>query len=393
MSDDVQLHLGDALTVLRTLETASADAVVTDPPAGIGFMGKTWDKPGVLGVSGGRAMPATMASRNPMCRKCHKHERGKAPRPICECPVPDFDTQEGRQKERQTFIAFLSTIFAEALRVIRPGGYALVWAIPRTSHWTATALEDAGWEIRDRIAHIFGQGFPKGQGCLKPAVEDWWLCRAPGKGVRPLGIDECRVEGKVQKGAGAPGFGEGREDGYEFGTGREYTTAGRWPSNLVLSHHPECNGACHEDCPVRLLDEQAGPSSVTGKRSERSRNAVVEETAWGANNHRSTEYTDSGNVSRFFYCPKASRRDRGEGNTHPTVKNTRLMEWLVKLVCSEGGLVLDPFAGSGTTLVAAAQAGRRAIGIELDATYFEIARKRIAESQGPLFAPGTGKPQ
>src|SRR5690242_19577588 len=106
---DTILH-GDCLAVLRTLPDNSVDAIVTDPPAGISFMGKRWDS-----------------------------DHG------------------GRQQWIQAFAA----IYRECLRVLKPGGHALVWALPRTSHWTATALEDAGFEIRDRVSHFFGSGFPK----------------------------------------------------------------------------------------------------------------------------------------------------------------------------------------------------------------------------------------
>jgi site-specific DNA-methyltransferase (adenine-specific) len=104
------LHLGDCMDVLRTLPDASVDAVVTDPPAGIAFMGKAWD-----------------------------HHKGG----------------------RKEWVAWMAQIAAECLRVLKPGGHALVWALPRTSHWTATAWEDGGFEIRDRVAHVFGSGFPK----------------------------------------------------------------------------------------------------------------------------------------------------------------------------------------------------------------------------------------
>jgi DNA modification methylase len=92
---------------------------------------------------------------------------------------------------------------------------------------------------------------------------------------------------------------------------------------------------------------------------------------------------------RFFYCAKASKADRGEGNKHPTCKSTVLMEWLCHLSCPEGGLILDPFAGSGSTGVAAVRTGRRFLGVEQDAGYHETARRRLVEVQGPLFAGGT----
>jgi len=150
---------------------------------------------------------------------------------------------------RAQWTDWLAQVLRECLRCLKPGGYALVWAIPRRSHWTAIALEDAGFYIVDRIAHLFGSGFPKGKGQLKPACEDWWLCRKPGPRVLPLGVDECRVE--VSEGVN--GFRNGAytnartEQVYGGGKGlkdgKEYTKfqhpAGRWPANVVLSPDAE----------------------------------------------------------------------------------------------------------------------------------------------------------
>lgn len=137
------LVYGDCLVALRLLPDESVDAVVTDPPAGIGFMGKTWDKPGTLGVSGGRAMPATTATRNPSCRACGGRKRAGEATKRCECPEPDWNDVEYRLKDRAAFVGFLTEVMVECLRVLKPGGHALVWALPRTSHWTAMACEDA----------------------------------------------------------------------------------------------------------------------------------------------------------------------------------------------------------------------------------------------------------
>lgn len=134
-------------------------------------MGKDWDDPEAWkapiskhGYTDGGdrvAAPTIGSARNPNCRRCHRHQRGWKNTPGCECEKPDFDTVGDRLKDRNVFIAFLTEIMAECLRVLKPGGYMLVWSIPRTSHWTATAIEDAGFEIRDAVHHIFGQGFPK----------------------------------------------------------------------------------------------------------------------------------------------------------------------------------------------------------------------------------------
>ncbi len=152
------LLLGDSASVLRDLPDCSVDSIVTDPPAGIGFMGKAWDSD-----KGGRAQ----------------------------------------------WIAWLAGVMREALRVLRPGGYALVWALPRTSHWTATAVEDAGFEIRDVHHHIFGSGFPKslnvakngadrweGYGtALKPAVEHWIRLMSSCAPARTLGTSGVVIGG------------------------------------------------------------------------------------------------------------------------------------------------------------------------------------------------------
>jgi len=387
---------GDCLPALQLMAADSVDAIVTDPPAGIAFMGKAWD--------------------------CDK----------------------GGRRE---WIAWLASVMAEGLRVLKPGGYAFVWAIPRTSHWTATALEDAGFEIRDVVHHVFGSGFPKSKALLKPAAENWILARKPGP-LRHLRIDDCRVAGMVQAGAGSTGFGEGREDGYRIGTGREYRTAGRWPANFVMSHaegcervgtkrvkgshnkpsevgmgsgrpdSPICNGVggvvtvshndpdgteevpawvCAEGCPVALMDEQSGVRK-SGGGDKGSKGPTM---GYGGNvNGWSHVYEPStGTASRFFHCldpdpfvyvAKASRRDRGEGNRHPTVKSTALMRHLIRLVAAPGDLVLDPFAGSGSTGVAALAEGCRFIGIEQDAESVETARRRCAPpaSEAPQAAPG-----
>lgn len=278
-----RLYHGDCVEVMAGLPADSVEAVVTDPPAGISFMGKAWDS-----NKGGRSQ----------------------------------------------WVAWLSSVFVEVLRVLKPGGHVLVWALPRTSHWTATALEDAGFEIRDVATHHFGSGFPKslnvgkaidreagatrevvgtvrgkggqnlniiarpsgsdaldakgcgayGQGAkqvgidipltvpstdaakqwdgwgtaLKPASEHWILARKPligtvaqnvqQHGTGALNIDGCRIQANANDrfgggGLNSPqhGFMANTSNTYKKGMGfRDDTHKGRWPANLILSHSPDC---------------------------------------------------------------------------------------------------------------------------------------------------------
>jgi hypothetical protein len=383
--DGITLYCGDSREILPTLADSSVDAVITDPPAGIAFMGLEFDR-----SRGGRAQ----------------------------------------------WVAWLSSILAECLRVAKPGARLLCWSIPRTSHWTGCAIEDAGWIVEDQVSHLFATGFPKSKGKLKPAREDWWVARKPGGKVPDLNIDACRIaaggaepNARRNKGVlGGYGFdpSHGERGGWDG-------SSGRWPPNVAFEHHElcECVGTkrvkgtaptgpnpgklgyggsdksvkcrdyndadgletvsswtCHEDCPVRLLDEQAGERSsgaITGERrgmgydQDRPRNR----SGTPAGNGREA---DSGSASRFFFCSKASPEDRGAGNTHPTVKSTDLMRWLIRLVTPPDGLILDPFAGSGSTLVAAYHEHFRCIGIEREPEYIEIGKRRLAAASLPLFA-------
>lgn len=262
------LILGDACHL--PLADCSVDSVVTDPPAGISFMGKDWDtfptrsRPEGYRFADGRARPGVSGG------------------------------QEYRPGNRAPFIAFMTEAMAECLRVLKPGGHALVWAIPRTSHWTATAIEDAGFEVREVVTHLFGQGFPKsldiaralakvtgaeshearqwdGWGtALKPAAEFWILARKPFKGsvaanilahgTGALNIDGCRV-GVTKRVPGSmttdaardAGVYSGNQDG-SWGNetlemGGHNPNLGRWPANVILSHIPpdeSGDGGCRQ---------------------------------------------------------------------------------------------------------------------------------------------------
>ena len=379
----VVLHLGDCLDVMRGMGDCSVDSIVTDPPAGISFISRSWDS-----------------------------DHG------------------GRDK----WVAAFAAIAREALRVVKPGGHALVWAIPRTSHWTATAWENGGWEVRDRIAHAFGTGFPKShdvskaidkavgvdfssrpasgvgfmgpdrpggynrtvnqlsragdstdaakqwQGwgtALKPAMEDWWLLRKPldgtvaanvlkwGTGAR--NIDGCRVGAE----GGTKRDGKGtlpNDSGWENmrGHGVAPIDSGRWPSNLLHDGSEEV---------VRLFPGEGDGSAARffycAKASKADREAGLQEAVVGS----------LGGGGDFDSDPVSARFTKTARNVHPTVKPTALMRYLCRLVTPPGGIVLDPFMGSGSTGKAAVLEGFRFIGIEREAEYLEIARARIANAQ------------
>ena len=412
------LYQGDCRKVLKEFPDASVDSLVTDPPAGIEFMGKQWDAPKAYetgftkdGIGKGFLLP-TKSSRNPTCINCggEKRRRLAQPERQCTCDTPDFNEVLLRGVERDRFIAFLQEALTECLRILKPGGYALVWSIPRTSHWTATALENAGFEVRDCIYNIkdrsvevqtfldsltieqlelllcaeptdtfmlclFGSGFPKNLNSLKPAVECWWLVRKPLEGtvaanvlkhgVGGINIDECRVgtNGGSTQPSGMDRYNatlakQGyRPKPYQKGRPPSPELAGRWPANLVLTHNSECEpNECVPGCPAKLLEEQNGSVSCFFN-----------------------------NFIPFRYSAKTSKSEKNAGlkeasliNKHPTVKSQDLMQHLIKLITPKGGTVLDPFAGSGSTLLAAISEGMHFIGIEQDPDYIAIAKQRLS---------------
>jgi DNA modification methylase len=351
---DYTLHHGDCLEVMAGMEAGSVDAVVTDPPYGLGFMGKQWD-----------SLP----------------------------PGPETASA--------------------MLRVLRPSSYLLAFGGTRTWHRLACALEDAGFEIRDTLMWLYGSGFPKAKSCLKPAWEPVILARKPGP-MRELGIEECRVgvrdeskmyvQPRATTDAGGASWSKGEHVPFHYGE-----SGGRWPANVVL-----------DEAAAAMVDEQ------TGTLTSGSMKPTLSGMGYGGGNGSIREtHGDSGGASRFFYCAKASRSERNEGldglplrgrnevygdgmstatkcdprmghtqesvqarpqvaNHHPTVKPVALMRWLVRLVAQPGDVVLDPFTGSGTTGVACANEGRDFIGIEREAEYVEIARRRIEAAAAQL---------
>ena len=401
------VHHGDCREVMATLDAASVDAVVCDPPYGLSFMGKGWDH----GVPG---------------------------------------------KE----------FWTEALRVAKPGAHLLAFGGTRTYHRLACAIEDAGWEIRDCVMWVYGSGFPKshdvskaidkaagaererirgvrsavvgatyagdewsrefkdsvlssdpatdaarqwsGWGtALKPAWEPIIVARKPlcgtvaenvlTHGTGGINVDGCRVgidpsdldqmQGRSGKRT-APHLLKGMP-----ATSWEPTASGRWPANVIHDGSDEVVG---------LFPGSAGSFLPSGRlfQAGGNRNTYAAESP-----HSTFSYGDSGSAARFFYCAKASKSDREAGlreaerhaysdfagtpehgpkenvrarNHHPTVKPTALMRYLCRLVTPPGGVVLDAFTGSGSTGKAAVLEGFDFVGIEREAEYVQIARARIA---------------
>jgi site-specific DNA-methyltransferase (adenine-specific) len=299
----MNLHHGDCFEVMQGLPDNSVDLVLTDPPYGLAFMGKKWDY-----------------------------------------DVPRVE------------------IWAEALRVLKPGGHLLAFAGTRTQHRMACRIEDAGFEIRDMLAWVYGSGFPKshngpwGGTALKPALEPITMARKPlvgtvaanvlEYGTGGLNIDACRVGtdggGTQCNNRDVSGKCMGHKNAGRSTSGETFhgpnTNTGRWPANLIH------DGSDDTTAPMR-------------------------------------------SAARFFYCAKASKRERNEANTHPTVKPIALMEYLCKLASAPGAVVLDPFMGSGTTGIACRNLGREFIGIERDADYFEIAKNRIEHTPKQMEIP------
>jgi len=282
---------------------------------------------------------------------------------------------------------------------------------------TKGIIEDAEFEIRDQIGWIYGSGFPKShsldgdwQGwgtALKPAWEPIVVARKPlvgtvianvlTHGTGALNIDACRVATTNNLNGGAysatrqPSNSEWVKHGGTIhnSTGKAFTQpTGRWPANIAHDGSDEVVAA-FPLAPGQLADAKTFGENKTrniygvmryGRSDEPSANSE-NVGAVGFKMKPGARRIDSGSAARFFYCAKASKHDRGEGNTHPTVKPTDLMRWLCRLVTPPGGTVLDPFMGSGSTLKAADLEGFDAIGIDLDPQYIEIARSRVSVTE------------
>ncbi len=329
-SKNVALLHGDSREELKSLPDNCVDSVVTDPPYELGFMNKGWDSSG---------------------------------------------------------IAYDLSLWREVLRVLKPGGHLMAFGGTRTYHRMTCAIEDAGFEIRDSLHWIYGSGFPKslnvgdGRGtALKPAHEPIVLARKPlakgltiaanviEHGTGALNIDGSRI---------ARGAGDRTEYGRDnplppiksvaLGDFKEISSykpdeGGRWPANIL-----------HDDS----VDLPPFFYCAKASRSERDRN-LEHLPAKSAG-----EATDRDEDTAGLNSPRAGAgRKGGARNFHPTVKPIELMKWCVRLITPPGGTVLDPFSGSGSTLVAATELGFNAIGVELTAEYLPIILGRLGVVEG-----------
>lgn len=388
-----KVRWADNKEYLKNYDDNTFDSIVTDPPYGIKFMNKKWDY-----------------------------------------QIPDVE------------------LWQECLRVLKPGGHILVACGTRTQHRMTVNIEDAGFEIKNMVGWMYGQGFPKNydigkavdkiQGnerefigykklnrrdkkvytpktetsfvsdtkginpkglkgqeltkgnsqwegwgtALKPAFEAWTLARKPLSektivdnvlkwGTGGINIDGCRIpinaeqeldkriDGKDgQKGASGNPFSSGNNDG-SIST---YKPEGRFPADLIHDGSEEV---------LRLFPKtKSGKSNGSAKKGESGNITPMRRGELISRN-------DDGSAARFFYCAKASKRERGEYNDHATVKPISLMRYLVRLITPKGGIVLDPFCGSGSTLIAAKLEGFQYIGIDNDKKSVKIAKRRLDEHE------------
>lgn len=381
--DKVTLWHGDNRRILAKLDSDSIDSIVTDPPYELGFMGKGWDGSGIA-----------------------------------------YDEQ----------------LWSEAWRVLKPGSHLLAFGGTRTWHRLACAIEDAGFEIRDSIAWMYGSGFPKSldvskaidkaagaerevivsdlrqrnqtswetktgmlsagvkdfsitalataaaeqwQGwgtALKPAHEPIVVARKPligtvaanvlAYGTGALNIDGSRIGAEGGTAGATAGPGQGiYGNGLNGERSQPVAGLGRWPANVIL-----------DESQAAELDKQSGHQidgvTVLANRSREynASNYMITDNREG--NHG---YGGSGGASRFFYVAKAPKKERTnvDGIAHPTVKPLTLMRYLCKLVTPPGGTILEPFAGSGTTVEAATQEGFKCVAIELTDEYLPLIMQRI----------------
>ncbi|MDE2104329.1 MAG: site-specific DNA-methyltransferase [Patescibacteria group bacterium] len=360
----VALHRGDCIDVMAAMPENSVDAIITDPPYHLTSIVKRFGSDGASEAKEGQTGAFKRASAGFM----------------------------GKQWDGGD-IAFRTETWVAALRVLKPGGYILAFASTRGFARMSVAIEDAGFVVHPLIAWIFGSGFPKatrvkakgyeghryGGQALKPAIEPIFMGQKPFEkglsgtenilkwGTGALWIDGCRVG--TDGGTEAINFVK-KPDGRNERWDEQYVGArneiaqigkGRWPANVIHDGSDEV---------VAAFPETGISSGGKGAASQRT---ALGGDVYGSYSHASLGANagglgDSGSAARFFYSSKADKSDRA-GSKHPTVKPIDLMRYLVRLVTPTNGIVLDPFAGTGTTGEAAWREGMNAVLIEREPEY------------------------
>ena len=417
MSNTVRLLNGDCLQKLKELKDNSVDSVVTDPPYHLtswdiqpkkkykrkkkGFMGKEWDGLGEDGIG---------IANNP--------ELWKEVLRVLKPGGHLLSFSHSRTYHRQAV-------------AVEDAGFEIRDQIM----WIYGSGFPKSHNIGKKVDEYEGWGT-----ALKPAHEPIVMARKPFKetvaknvlehGTGGINIDGCRVGSESRT---VPIHSDDvKDDTTLFGLHptiqheRVETTQGRFPANIIFectcdnpqtknntntpykyneseykvdgfinnikpnapsNYNDTKGGVIHTDpnCPCRILDEQSGDRKGWASQKHNSFNPYGGNALNNSNTERDgihKGYNDTGGASRFFYCPKASKKDRNEGNIHPTVKPTDLMAYLVRLVTPKGGTVLDPFMGSGSTGKASVREGMNFIGIEREDEYMEIAKTRIEHEKG-----------
>jgi site-specific DNA-methyltransferase (adenine-specific) len=363
----VRILIGDCAQRMRDLPDNRVDSVVCDPPYHLTSIVKRFGAENAAPAKVGKTGAYARASKGFMGQ-----------------------TWDGGD------VAFRPETWAEALRVLKPGGHLVAFSGTRTYHRMAVAIEDAGFEIRDQLAWAYGSGFPKshdaGDGwgtALKPAWEPIALCRKPligtvaanvlKHGTGAINVDGCRIEGEGNKTFERDAGDRSREQ-YRTGTtvgAAKPTELGRWPANIIHDGSDEVLAG--------FPNEAGGRDKREGGQGSRPGGFANIGADSGCNEPNGRLYGDEGSAARFFYCAKATTEERGEGNNHPTVKPVSLMRWLCRLVTPKGGTVLDPFMGSGSTALACDAEQFNFIGCELSPEYAAIAETRIRNAAG-MFA-------
>lgn len=372
-----ELVHGDCIEVLRKMEDNSVDAVVTDPPYGLEFMGKEWDAPwkGDMRQPGDENYSNVLTNPFGRSKVRHSVSSGYGKNTISNMRAFQKWTQKWAE---------------ECLRVLKPGGHLLSFAGSRTYHRVANGIEDAGFEIRDQIMWVYGSGFPKSHNighkaeewdgwgsALKPAHEPIVVARKPligtivenvlEHGTGGLNIDGCRIahdDSDIKRKTFDNPSGMFTNPNREGERGAGPSPEGRFPANFIHDGSDEV---------VSLFSESAR-FFYCAKASQEEKNAGLEHLA-------DVERTDYGGFHSEEGLINNGRNPANRlpmKNPHPTVKPVDLMKYLCRLITPPNGVVLDPFMGSGTTGIGATAEGFSFIGIEREEEYINVARHRIS---------------